>query len=66
MTTVAGADQRGASPLYYYTRHLHENVLHHLAAVVVHADVTGEGFTEEDITVEGRGKRSGEQQKQQK
>lgn len=30
--------------------HLHQDVLHHLAAVVVHADVTGEGFPEEDIS----------------
>lgn len=36
--------------------HLHKNVLHDLAAVIVHADVTGEGFAEEDISGRGRGK----------
>lgn len=38
--------------------HLDKNVLHDLAAVVVHADVTGEGFTEEDITVRDGWKRT--------
>lgn len=37
----------------YWMLHLHKNVLHNLAAVVVHADVTGEGFTQEDISVRG-------------
>ena len=37
----------------HYMLHLYKNVLHNLAAVVVHADVTGEGFTEEDISVRG-------------
>lgn len=36
-------------------RHLDENVLHHLAAVVVHADVTGEGLAEENVSESDRG-----------
>lgn len=36
-------------------RHLDENVLHHLAAVVVHADVTGEGLAEENVSESHRG-----------
>lgn len=40
----------------YHKLHLHKNVLYYLAAVVVHADVTGEGFTEEDISGRGCGK----------
>lgn len=31
--------------------HLDENVLHHLAAVIVHADVTGEGLAKENVSV---------------
>lgn len=31
-------------------RHLDKNVLDHLAAVVVHADVTGEGLAEENVS----------------
>lgn len=30
--------------------HLDKNVLHHLAAVIVNADVTGEGLTEENVS----------------
>ena len=39
----------GQVPLFI--RHLDENVLHHLVAVVVHTYVTGEGLAQEYISV---------------
>lgn len=39
--------QEGRSEMW----HLDENVLHHLAAVIVHADVTGEGLAQENVSV---------------
>lgn len=32
-------------------QHLYKNVLHNLIAVIVHTYVTGEGLTEENISV---------------
>lgn len=40
-------------PLILHTsRYLHKNIFDHLIAVVVHADVTGEGLAKENISVQ--------------
>lgn len=37
--------------VFLFRRYLHKNVLHHLVAVIVHTNVTGEGLAEEDVSV---------------